>query len=433
MENHEVLAPALQKYYSALKALYDFGQQGDFFDDVSNLDKFFSEFRNITFVVQKAVKTEEDKAFYSRLRTKYLAGETLKWFVEARNKTTKEQPFDLKKELRFDLYSSTGVVEITDSRLVVNFEESFADVLDFIRTEFLRKYKLNEISFSVRIIFSESGSEVELYPRIKSGLIQMNEFIGALEDHFPCKCQLCTELKRKNTDLFFKVQAKELLFTRDYALETENNLTQGDIVEMYLSKGEGDPAPISTLRLSLDNMLFGKSNGCLSDLFLKFVSMHIVSFQLQEHQIMPVFMMVYSDYTYRMIPFVATTKATFYRKVIEITEMSDFCEVDAVFYCGEYYVYDLDQFSEINEKPYSERIPMAKAEVLAFYMIINGGNEMEIHFDEQRIDDMQYIAKQIQEADWTKDAPAPFDWLNPIRQKLNSKQSADIREQKSSS
>ena len=38
MSNHEILGPALQKYYSALKSLYDFGQHGDFFDDVSNLD-----------------------------------------------------------------------------------------------------------------------------------------------------------------------------------------------------------------------------------------------------------------------------------------------------------------------------------------------------------------------------------------------------------
>ena len=73
MEAHEILAPALQKYYSALKSLYDFGQQGDFFDDVSNLDKFFSEFRNITFVIQKAVGTEENREIYSQLRTKYLA------------------------------------------------------------------------------------------------------------------------------------------------------------------------------------------------------------------------------------------------------------------------------------------------------------------------------------------------------------------------
>ena len=53
MKNHEILAPALQKFYSALKSLDEFGRYGNFFDDVSNLDKFFSEFRNITFVIQK--------------------------------------------------------------------------------------------------------------------------------------------------------------------------------------------------------------------------------------------------------------------------------------------------------------------------------------------------------------------------------------------
>ena len=68
MNNHEILGPALQKYYSALKSLYEFGLQGDFFDDVSNLDKFFSEFRNITFVVQKGVG-KENKVIYTELRT----------------------------------------------------------------------------------------------------------------------------------------------------------------------------------------------------------------------------------------------------------------------------------------------------------------------------------------------------------------------------
>ena len=103
---------------------------------------------------------------------------------------------------------------------------------------------------------------------------------------------------------------------------------------------------------------------------------------------MPVFMLAYNDSTYRMIPFVASTKATFYRKVSEILAMADFDEVEAVFYCGEYYLYDLDQFSEINDKPYSERIAQAKSEVLSFCMTLKGGGEMEIRFDEQRIDDI---------------------------------------------
>ena len=167
MEAHEILAPALQKYYSALKSLYDFGQQGDFFDDVSNLDKFFSEFRNITFVIQKAVGTEENREIYSQLRTKYLAGEISKWFVDERNKTTKERPFDLKKELCVDLYLPNGLISLKDSRLVVNFEDSFDEALDFIHTTFLNGFGLKEIFFSTKICFSESGSEVDLYPKIK--------------------------------------------------------------------------------------------------------------------------------------------------------------------------------------------------------------------------------------------------------------------------
>lgn len=147
MSNHEILGPALQKYYSALKSLYDFGQHGDFFDDVSNLDKFFSEFRNITFVVQKGVCTEENKKIYTQLRTQYLTGETSKWFIETRNKTTKERPFELTKELSLDLYLPFGVLSLTDSRLVVNFDDSFSNALEFIRTAFLEHFGFSVILF----------------------------------------------------------------------------------------------------------------------------------------------------------------------------------------------------------------------------------------------------------------------------------------------
>ena len=418
MSNHEILGPALQKYFSALKSLYDFGQHGDFFDDVSNLDKFFSEFRNITFVVQKGVGTEVNKKIYAQLQTQYLTGETSKWFIETRNKTIKEKPFDLKKELCLDLYLPVGVLTLTDSRLVVNFEDSFSEALKFIRTAFLEHFGLKEIFFSAKILFSESGSKVDLFPQIKSGLTQMRSFMDALEKHFPCDCPLCAELKKKVSDLYFKVQAKELIFTRDYSYEADGGITQGDMVEMYLSANDGEPTPVSSLRLSLNNMLFADADGCIRGVFRKFISMHIVAFQLQKHQLMPVFMLVYNDSTYRMIPFVASTKATFYRKVLEILAMPDFDEVEAVFYCGEYYLYSQDQFAEINEKPYSERIENARAEVLAFSMTLKGGGEMEIHFDEQQIDDMEYVAKQIREADWGKEPQATFDWLNPIRQRL---------------
>lgn len=97
MINHNILSSALQKYYSALKSLNAFGFNDNFFDDVSSLDTFFSEFRNITFVVQKSLGDKENKDIYDKLRIDFLTGDTLKWFVCTRNETTKEKPFPLKK------------------------------------------------------------------------------------------------------------------------------------------------------------------------------------------------------------------------------------------------------------------------------------------------------------------------------------------------
>ena len=134
---------------------------------------------------------------------------------------------------------------------------------------------------------------------------------------------------------------------------------------------------------------------------------------------MPVFLLVYNDQTYRMISFVSTTKATFYRTTLEVISLPDFDEVSAVFYCGEYYLYDVAQFEGINNKPYSERIHSAKKEILSFVMIAKDGGEMDINLDESRIEDMQYISEQFRQAEWLKaDDTALFDWLNPIRLKL---------------
>lgn len=420
MDNHAIVASALQKYYSALKSIDEFGQCGNFFDDISNLDKFFSEFRNVTFVVQKGLGSEENKAIYAQLRTKFLSGDTLKWFVEIRNKTTKEKPFDLRKELKIDIYLPYGMHSVKDTRLIVDFDKSFNEALVCIRSVFFGKLKLSEVFFTSRIIFKEVGTEVDLYPKIKDGILQMNNFMEELEKRFPCKCEICKQLKKKTMELFREVQFKELIFTRDYSIENGKDPCEGDQAEMYLSKDGISYTVQSDLRLSLDNPFFQDTKGCLRELFLRFASMHTKIFQMQKHKIMPVFMLVYRNQTYRMVPFVATSKATFYRKVIDLIGLPDFDEVDSVFYCGEYYCYDVAQFTEINEKPYSERIGMAQKEVLAFVMIARKNCEMLLSFDESKVDDVKYVAEQFKKASWNEiETATPFDWLNPIRQRFS--------------
>lgn len=420
MDNHAILVAALQKYYSALKSLDEFGKCGDFFNDVSNLDKFFSEFRNITFVIQKNLKSEENKKIYEELREHFLASDTMKWFVDTRNKTTKENPFDLKKELSVDLYLPYGLYRLQDPCLVVDVDSSFNEALDYIRSVFFENLGLVEVFFTSTIAFREGNDAHDLYPKIKDGVNRMNQFIEEMGKSFPCTCKMCLTLKEKIQELFFEAQFKELSFTRDYTLEKGKKVVEGKRVSIFYPTADARIVSPSELRLTLDNPIFGKYKGCLWELFIQFANMHTVIFQMQEKNIMPVFMLVYSDQTYRMIPFAATTKTTFYRKVQEIVDLSDFAEISAVFFCGEYYTYNVEQFSLINEIPYSDRICHAKEEILNFVMMAKGMDEVNITLDESRLDDIQYVAEQFKgcKAQNVKDFPS-WDWLNPIRLKLN--------------
>lgn len=345
----------------------------------------------------------------------------MKWFAEARNKTTKEKPFDLKKELSIDLYLPGGTITLTDTRLVTNVEESFGEALDYIRSTLFEQLGLVEIYFTSRILFREADTEINLYPKIKLGISQMNNFLRAIGDEFPCDCKICSELKKRIADLFIRIQSKELMFTSDYSLEVGKEPNIGDSAEMYFSMENEGPSTFSSLRVPLDNPIYKEACGCLRDLFFRFASMHTVIFQMQEHEIMPVFMLIYKDKTHRTIPFVATSKATFYRKVNEVITIPDFDEVDAVFYCGEYYCYDFNQFPCVNKnkKPYSERIDMAQKEILAFVMMTKGGYEVSLNLDEAKIDDMNYVAEQFKQMSWEKAAITPFDWLNPILERLD--------------
>lgn len=410
----------MQKYYSALKSLDEFGRYGDFFDDVSNLDKFFSEFRNVTFVIQKNLKTEENNKIYRELCDAFLTGDTLKWFINTRNKTTKERPFELKKELFIDVYLPQGIYRLQDSHLVVDVEASFNEALDYIRSTFFEKLGLQEVFFTSRIMFREADDIHDLYPKISDGIAQMNQFLKELGKRFPCDCQICSALKKKIETLTYNIQFKELNFRCDYTLERNKEVVEGERAAMYFPMEDGRVVQPSELRLTLDNPIFGNSKGCIRELFLRFANMHTAIFRMQDHNIMPVFMLVYDDQTYRMIPFAASVKTAFYRTVQEIINIRDFQEVTAVFWCGECYMYDVEQFSMINEKSYSDRIHNAQKEVLSFAVMAKGSGEINISLDESRIDDMEYVAKQFEQAKWCKsDDAVSWDWLNPIRLQLN--------------
>ena len=91
-DNQCVCCNALQKFYSALKNLNSFSINNDIIDNISALDCFFSEFRNITFVLQKDFKDNNLGEEYEKLNLKYLKNDNMKWFINKRNSTIKQAP-----------------------------------------------------------------------------------------------------------------------------------------------------------------------------------------------------------------------------------------------------------------------------------------------------------------------------------------------------
>lgn len=112
-----LLYPAMQKFYSALSNLDKFNKDESFFENISSLDTFFSEFRNITFVLQKSLAHTNYMPVYETLRSKHLSD--CKWFVTKRNQTTKEQPFPLTKEIKLTVYFPEKGLEISTMQFTV--------------------------------------------------------------------------------------------------------------------------------------------------------------------------------------------------------------------------------------------------------------------------------------------------------------------------
>lgn len=54
-----ILFPAYQKFYSILSHLERFDKESNFFDNISAIDSFFNEYRNVTFVMQESLSDKK--------------------------------------------------------------------------------------------------------------------------------------------------------------------------------------------------------------------------------------------------------------------------------------------------------------------------------------------------------------------------------------
>ena len=392
-----LLYPALHKFYSALSSLEKFEKGSNFFDNVSHLDNFFSEYRNITFVLQKSLAKTEFRSVYEELRNKYLINDVGKWFLGKRNKIVKEQPFDLEKRIVISIYSGKSIYSLPDLIFTIENDVDYSSIVESLRESFLNSGQI-EVFFSAEFTFFERGHTQDLYDNFILGITQMKLLLSGMQKELNEDCALSVELERKIEKLNFYRVPKDFLFADDYVFNCKHESFEKASRGALTFEHKNPRSPIENLDQFYPN----------GDILNKFELMHLVIFQMQK-SLMLTCMIVYSDNTFELNSFESSIKTTVYRKFNEIAERIEKDNIVNVLFVTEMYTYNVNDIKDLDSQ---ERIKHAKNEVLSFYMINNQLSIKSHSYDTKKVNDFNYIASIMHANSIEQELPA---FMNPIR------------------
>ena len=379
MSTRGLLYPALHKFYSALKSLEEFEKGKDFFDNISYLDNFFSEYRNITFVLQKSLAHSSFMTIYEQFRDEFLVNNVGKWFIDKRNEVLKQQPFDLEKKILIRIYSTTASASLPELTFTIDNDVPISTIINSLKRTF-SDLLLLEIMFSVEYSFYERGDNKDLYDNFISGINQMKLFMAAMKNALNEQCPLCDQLDKKIAGLNFYRVPKNMLFIDDYVFYTKKSkFEKAHRVEMWVGN--------NNVRVPIKNLDIYKGK----DLFENFETMHLVMFRMQK-TLLPTCLVAYSDDTFQFLTFGTSIKTTVYRKMDEIARCIEKDSIVRILYVTEMYSYNS---SDVLKMDSNERIPHAQKEVLSFFSIDKDLRTITHSYDAHRIDDFSYIASVV--------------------------------------
>lgn len=394
-----LLYPALHKFYSALSSLEKFEKGTNFFDNISYLDNFFSEYRNITFVLQKSLSNTLFMPTYETLRDKYLVNNVGKWFIEKRNEVLKQQPFDLEKRIVINIYSGQ-TLSLPELIFTIDNDVEISTIVESLRTTFLSFGRL-EVMFSAEFLFYEHGHSEDLYNNLIFGINQMKILLTDMKKAINEECRLSDELERKIDAMNFYKVPKDMLFVDDYVFYCKKGYFEKASRVALLSGPD-------QLRVPIENINEMYPNG---DLFSKFELMHVVIFQMGK-SLLPTCLILYSDDTFELITFGFSIKTTVYRKFNEIAKRIEADKIVSILYVSEMYIYDKNDINNLDSR---ERVEHAKSEILAFYMIDKHLAIKSRAYDTAQIDDFKYITSVMRSKSNEQELPK---FMNPVMQEF---------------
>lgn len=358
----DLLLPAYQKLYASLKSLEDFSKGQDLFDNILCIDTFLSEYRNITFVLQKSIAHTEYFSIYEELRNKYFKTDSCSWLLEKRNEVLKEHPFRLEKQLQLTIYFSHEASIFVSECYTIENDITYSSLIDTIK-EIISTIPSIEVFFSIEFIYREQDSNMNMFSSIKDGIDTMFAFLVEFEKQINAKpSKTRKKIIEKIKKLQFYSTPKDMWFIDDYVFYKEDN-----VFEKGLRMETLTPFETKIPYTSFCDVLHVNHNGnVIEETFEAFKKMHIIAFSKQK-RITPTFLILNEDGLLSMCMYDSTIKTTTYRKINEIaTNIKLGFPIVAIFHVGEVLVYNnLKPFF----KDYRKRSLSPDMEMLSFSII----------------------------------------------------------------
>lgn len=165
----DLLLPVYQKLYAALASLERFGKGQDLYDNIACIDSFLSEYRNVTFVLQKSLAHTGYISLYENLRDKYLKNDQCSWLVKKRNEVLKERPFALEKKFILTIYLPHTAGVFHSESYTIEDEVDYESLIESVKT-IISNISAIEVFFSVEFVYKEIASDVNLFDSINYGI-----------------------------------------------------------------------------------------------------------------------------------------------------------------------------------------------------------------------------------------------------------------------
>lgn len=384
----DVLYPALQKYYNALSSLERFDKEKDFFDNIASIDSFFSEYRNITFVLQKSIAHTEYKDLYVKNRDKYLS--KCKWLVDKRNETTKEHPVQLVKQIEVTAYLPFTGIHVVTRFFSVENDVELTELLEELKG-FFESISTVEVFFTATFSFYDKTTNEDVFDRIINGIHCMESFLRAMYHGVSEKTELTQTLINRIEKIKFKSIPREIFLTDDYVFYPQKQVFErADRLELIINNGDNKHlrAPLG----SLDRV--APIAEWRDDYFKKFILLNVI---IGTTDLMPTFMIVYSDDTFEIKSFNGSLKTTTYRKINEIAHHILIEDIKAVYFMMTYISYPIkDKHLKMTSK---ERLALENEDILVFMEVEAGLRMREYCFSQEDLDNMNSVANILAKND----------------------------------